>query len=111
MTNDDNFRFEVGVARKDDPRWAEAQSLPLPSQEDLWQEQKIWRVVHDPNWSPPYYRAVQIEIPERDLYQPVGVVYEMARRLHVNVKTTHEGKALMFGKQLIKWELEEAQDE
>ena len=84
--------------------------MPLPDQSELWPEEKIWRVVHDPNWSPPYYRAVQIQLPERDLYQPLGFVYEMARRYHVNVKTTHEGKALMIGKQLIKWELEKCEN-
>jgi hypothetical protein len=110
MTHDDNIKFEMGVARKDDPRWAEAQILPFPDQSELWPEAKIWRVVHTPNWPEHPYQASHIPVHEDDLYRPVGVVYKNIGRYYVNVKTTHEGKALMIGKQLIKWGLEKCEN-
>ena len=110
MTRDDNIKFEMGVIMKDNARWAEAQSLPLPIQEDLWQEQKIWRVVHTPNWPEHPYQASHIPLPKDDLRYPVGVVYERIGRYYVNVETTHEGKALIIGKQLIQWEMEKCEN-
>ena len=113
MTQDkiDHIKFEMGVALKDDPKWAEAHSLPFPDQSELWPEEKIWRVVYNTDWPEVPYQAAHIPLPERDLWRPVGVVYEKFGRYYVNVKTTHEGKALIIGKQLIKWELEKCENE